>query len=340
MEPLEIDVIEKGVGRLLSQFQGKVNIEALLTSFLTSVQSAEDLVFQTMRESELPLAVGVQLDLLGLIFTVPRDGRSDEDYRNAIISNISIDTTKATIDSGNELAAAINCPPVTNFPSANLPYDGTNVLWSKPNANVIVEITAVDNDFLTIPQVTRLGVQDTVGAGIKASTVMMKKDFYMDSLVEGTNSIQQNLIEVDGGTVPTQGELAYTTQTDSPIASGNVVKKSVTGSEFISSLEAVEINNNLYAVIDAVSDITIDSVDYIYASFSNRIDTLPTVSFVTFYSSNINAGWSNSSSIVEPLLITDSAGLESLFLDYSGTGITTENETERFIGILMEVRHD
>ena len=224
---------------------------------------------------------------------------------------------------------------------------------------------------------------------------MMKKDFYMDSLVEGTNSIQQNLIEVDGGTVPTQGELAYTTQTDSPIASGNVlatssvdlgvalsttknrfrehgkqeptiitngsgsslfiltssgdiitsndgifVKKSVTGSEFISSLEAVEINNNLYAVIDAVSDITIDSVDYIYASFSNRIDTLPTVSFVTFYSSNINAGWSNSSSIVEPLLITDSAGLESLFLDYSGTGITTENETERFIGILMEVRHD
>ncbi len=83
------DFQERTLGRLLSQFKGKVRIEALLTATATVVQELEDLfIGQLLNESEFDVAAGVHLEAWGKLVGEQRGGLLDEDYRRFISAKI------------------------------------------------------------------------------------------------------------------------------------------------------------------------------------------------------------------------------------------------------------
>lgn len=83
------DYEERTLGRILSQFQGKIRIEALLTATSTVVQELEELfIGELLAESEFDVAAGVHLDAWGELVGESRGGLSDEDYRRFISARI------------------------------------------------------------------------------------------------------------------------------------------------------------------------------------------------------------------------------------------------------------
>ncbi|QMV49888.1 MAG: hypothetical protein [Mu-like cryoconite phage AB09] len=80
-------------GRLLEQYKDKPNIKALIDSLVAPIQTLEDAFDDLNNKRGIAGAVGVQLDRLGDIVGVTRDGLSDEPYRTRIrirvIQNLS-----------------------------------------------------------------------------------------------------------------------------------------------------------------------------------------------------------------------------------------------------------
>jgi hypothetical protein len=70
---------------LLSQFEDSPNIVNLIKSWLTPVQELEDSLIDYDRHAGITTAYGVVLDQIGSIMGVERDGRSDNEYRTAIL---------------------------------------------------------------------------------------------------------------------------------------------------------------------------------------------------------------------------------------------------------------
>jgi hypothetical protein len=74
------DHVTRGVQRLIERYRTP-KTSALLASWLTEVQAAEDALWQLMTERAIDTAYGVTLDVLGAIVGQPREGRSDDEYR-------------------------------------------------------------------------------------------------------------------------------------------------------------------------------------------------------------------------------------------------------------------
>lgn len=94
MIPERIDHIEQGLTRLPEQFRDKPNIEGLLKSWLTSVQTTEDRLFSLLNFRSVDTAIGVQLDNIGRLVGARRDGNSDERFRDRIILQILINNSE------------------------------------------------------------------------------------------------------------------------------------------------------------------------------------------------------------------------------------------------------
>ncbi len=70
---------------LLSQFEDSPNIVNLIKSWLAPVQELEDSLIDYDRHAGITTAYGVVLDQIGAMMGVERDGRSDNEYRTAIL---------------------------------------------------------------------------------------------------------------------------------------------------------------------------------------------------------------------------------------------------------------
>jgi hypothetical protein len=66
---------------LLEQYKGLPKFAALLNSYTAEIQKLEDALWQLYSEVDIDTAVGVQLDGLGEIIGLDREGRSDDQYR-------------------------------------------------------------------------------------------------------------------------------------------------------------------------------------------------------------------------------------------------------------------
>ncbi len=84
MQPVIVDHVEKGLGRLLWQWRDSKKIQGLVESFMHEVQDVEDVLFDLLDNRSLTNAVGVQLDIIGELVGEPRQLRNDEDYRKAL----------------------------------------------------------------------------------------------------------------------------------------------------------------------------------------------------------------------------------------------------------------
>lgn len=94
--PVKIDQVEVGLKRLLEQFRDSPNITKILTVYLSAIQKLEDTSFQLLEERNVHDAVGVNLDNIGKLVLEPRRGRTDEEYRVAILLRIAIFSSVAT----------------------------------------------------------------------------------------------------------------------------------------------------------------------------------------------------------------------------------------------------
>jgi hypothetical protein len=131
--------------RLLAQFKGKPNINALLTILIEQLQSFENVMIEVLRNRWIDTAVGVQLDGLGQNLGVERKGRNDEDYRNALYLQIGINTSNSTALSIIDIVGIITNSSIVElteyFPACiDIYIDGSNI--NDDIANMIQRIIA------------------------------------------------------------------------------------------------------------------------------------------------------------------------------------------------------
>lgn len=78
---------------IASQFQGKDNIRIFLEAVMDLVQELEYVAFDLRDLRALDTAEGEQLDGIGEIVDLPRDGKTDEEYRSELGVKISINVS-------------------------------------------------------------------------------------------------------------------------------------------------------------------------------------------------------------------------------------------------------
>lgn len=87
---------QDALDRLLEQYKGKAFIETAIKTFGDQAQSLEDSAYELIDGQEIYDAVGVQLDLLGTIVDIARNGLSDDAYRLLILGKIGQNTSDST----------------------------------------------------------------------------------------------------------------------------------------------------------------------------------------------------------------------------------------------------
>lgn len=96
--PVEIDHAELGAERLLHQWKDSPKVQGLFKSFLEQSDLLEDIFLQILDDRGIHQAVGIQLDVIGELFGVQREGRVDTQYRPAILQKISVIETDGTTE--------------------------------------------------------------------------------------------------------------------------------------------------------------------------------------------------------------------------------------------------
>lgn len=73
------------ISLLLQQWKDKPNLVGIINGSLARANDIQDAVFEIRDLLKITTAEGVQLDLIGKVFNEFREGRSDTDYRAAIL---------------------------------------------------------------------------------------------------------------------------------------------------------------------------------------------------------------------------------------------------------------
>lgn len=95
------DHVQQALARLLEQYKRKPNIAAFYTAFIQQIQDEEDAIFaldetrQLYNGTTYP-AVGAQLDGIGEIVGIDRNGLSDAEYLIFILGKIATNFSDAT----------------------------------------------------------------------------------------------------------------------------------------------------------------------------------------------------------------------------------------------------
>ena len=98
MIPIKIDQISKGLDRSIYDLK-KEDFEKILKVLLKQVQDIENANFQILDERSIFNGVGHQLDVIGFLLLVPREGLDDESYRKKLLIKIAINSANGTPNS-------------------------------------------------------------------------------------------------------------------------------------------------------------------------------------------------------------------------------------------------
>jgi hypothetical protein len=93
-----LDRVDRTIKRLLSQFRGQPNMEAIAASYGAQFQEIEDVLWQLYTERWLSTATGAQLDELGRMLGEPRGDKNDDDYRAALYARIALNRSNGRIE--------------------------------------------------------------------------------------------------------------------------------------------------------------------------------------------------------------------------------------------------
>ncbi len=98
MIPIKIDQISKGLDRSIYDLK-KEDFEKILRVLLKQVQDIEDTNFQILNERSIFTAIGAQLDVIGILLVVPREGLDDEPYRKKLLLKLATNSADGTPNS-------------------------------------------------------------------------------------------------------------------------------------------------------------------------------------------------------------------------------------------------
>jgi hypothetical protein len=98
MSDTKTDYTAEGLGRLLDQFDGSVNLRLLAASYIDQVQAFEDAAHPLLLERNILVATGDRLDGLGEIVNILRSGRTDDEYRLRIQAELAVLTSQGAIE--------------------------------------------------------------------------------------------------------------------------------------------------------------------------------------------------------------------------------------------------
>jgi hypothetical protein len=106
------DHVERMLDNRIEQFRNKSRFAAMLSLFGDQIQDLEDVFYQLLVDLALANAVGVQLDRIGSIVGLEREGRTDADYRVRIGAQILLNNASGTIEDLLQLAVALGATTV------------------------------------------------------------------------------------------------------------------------------------------------------------------------------------------------------------------------------------
>ena len=94
------NMVAEGLALLTSCFNAEKapNVNGILKALLGPIQDAEDMAIATVTLRQFANAVGDPLDKWGSIVGEPRLGRSDADYRVAILIRISVNDSQGKVE--------------------------------------------------------------------------------------------------------------------------------------------------------------------------------------------------------------------------------------------------
>jgi hypothetical protein len=87
---------EEAADNLIHQFKGKTKLEVLLRVFAKQVQELENVFFDLLFLRSLDKAFGFQLDELGRLLDLEREGRNDKTYRQWLKARIRLNLSSGT----------------------------------------------------------------------------------------------------------------------------------------------------------------------------------------------------------------------------------------------------
>lgn len=91
-------IVSDGLGRMLDQFHGSINLRLLAESYLQQAQDLEDAAWPIFAERGLANMTGDRLDGLGDNIGLKRSGRDDDDFRKAITAELLVLRSNGTAD--------------------------------------------------------------------------------------------------------------------------------------------------------------------------------------------------------------------------------------------------
>ena len=95
--PVKInDHVEQAKVLLLSQFRNSPNIQKVVEIYHTQIQDLENEYFLLLESLGIDTAVNYALDMIGKEVQESRQGRNDEDYRQALLTKVFINTSSGT----------------------------------------------------------------------------------------------------------------------------------------------------------------------------------------------------------------------------------------------------
>jgi hypothetical protein len=176
------DYCNRNEERIVEQFEKKPNILGLLCALATSLQELEFVYQDLWNKRWLDTAIGAQLDGLGEIVGIDRQGMNDSEYRTAIRFQISVNMSngewETMISVTKELTDATKVRIYEDFPAgiylltdgATIPVNIIQLLEQSAPAGVKLGLTTT---YLELPQfayATETATPDPDGGGYAEPT--------------------------------------------------------------------------------------------------------------------------------------------------------------------------
>lgn len=198
MAPTINDVVEIGSGRLLHQFKDKPKINSFLTAVLNQVQESEDGKFDLLNNASIFTATGQRLDVCGDIVGEERLGKTDEEYREAILQKIAINTSNGTPDKLLQILQLLTAAPRVR-------------LWEHYPANIIFYANNVDGGMNLVRETMQSASPAAVGnIGVIHDPTSLG---FAPSESLYTDIVLQEMITESGDTIVDQNGSALVAQT-------------------------------------------------------------------------------------------------------------------------------
>lgn len=157
LAPFIPDHVEIALSQLLQQYKGKPRIEGVLAALVQQIQDLEDAIYPLNQYRQLAYAVGEQLDGLGEIIGLARNGMDDDTYRLFLIGTIAKNYSDTTITTIDTILALLLEPEFL-------------LIFETFPAEIQVQFANSTRDPALFPLVALL-VQQALGAGIKLGSL-------------------------------------------------------------------------------------------------------------------------------------------------------------------------